>query len=47
MDYVVDNFGIKMVNKRNGNGVPWTDYFSDDDKTVIVDKLVICYRILW
>ena len=27
------------VDKRNGNGVPWTVYFSDDDKTVMVDGL--------
>ena len=28
-----------MVDKRNGNEVPWTDYFSDDDETVMVDGL--------
>ena len=26
-----------MIDERNGNNVPWTDYFSDNDDTVMVD----------
>ena len=30
-------YKFTMIDERNGNNVPWTDYFSDNDDTVMVD----------